>query len=115
MRKKGETLRFDFSIVSLNGLNCKKSPSSIIYNPLNISENQIKGFNKIFLLNHEKKFFSRPLSKIQLEEKKLILGEFLVKKKQRRKFKVEDFVLKFPETEKENSKKVKVNGYDCKK
>lgn len=112
MKKQGDSLRFDFNIVSIKGLKCKKNPTSLLFNPLNVSDDQIKGYDKIFILDHKEKTFSRLLSRIKPVEKKTVIRDFLTKSQRKRKIVVEDFFVKF---QNEKKKFWKLNGFKCQK
>lgn len=112
--KKGGSLRYDFNIVSLKGLSAKKRKTTLIFNPVNVDPDMVKGYNKIFLIHHKKKKFTKPLNKIEKDEKKLILKDLLKNVPLKQDIRVKKFELEFSK-KKKKVKKFKINGYQCEK
>lgn len=84
----------------------------MIFNPVNVDPDLIKGYNKIFLINHRKKKFTKPLNKIEKDEKKLILTDLMSNIPLKQDIRVKKFELEFAKKRGE-VKKYKISGYDC--
>ena len=84
----------------------------MIFNPVNVDPDMIKGYNKIFLLHHEKKKFTKPLNKIEKDEKKLIIKDLLSNIPLKQNIRVKKFELEFSK-KKMKVKKYKINKYEC--
>ena len=117
VRKKAGSLRYDFNIVGLSGLKAKKRKTSLLLNPMNIDPDIVKGYNKIFMVHHSKKKFTRPLNRISFKEKKLIMNDLLNSEPVFKDIKVETFSMSFLEDYKNKKipRKLNLNGYSCEK
>lgn len=84
----------------------------MIFNPVNVDPDMIKGYNKIFLIHHGKKKFTKPLNKIEKDEKKLIIKDLLSNIPLKQNIRVKKFELEFSK-KKMKVKKYKINKYEC--
>lgn len=84
----------------------------MIFNPVNVDPDKIKGYNKIFLIHHKKKKFTKPLNKIEIDEKKLIIGDLLNNIPLKQDIRVKKFELEFAKKKRE-VKKYTINKYEC--
>ena len=114
-QKRGDSLRLDFSIVNFKGIYTKKRKTSIIFNPLNIDPSYTRGGNKLFMLNHKYKRFSRLLSSITKEEKKLILKDIFRYGFVRDSYSLNKFDLCYSRYGEQKGNKVTIDGLECDK
>jgi len=111
LRKRNDSIRFDFNIVKFKGLTTKKRPTSLLFNPLNIDPSIATGGNKLYVLKHKTKEFSRPLKKISENEKVLIMNDIFSKPTIRNKYEL----CSIDDRHSGSSKITQINGYACRK
>lgn len=77
--KVKDKIRFDFSLMPTGNDDFESCPQTILFNCSNVSQSQLDQHNKIVLINHQKKTFCTPFSKITLDEKKSLLKDVFFK------------------------------------
>lgn len=101
-------IRLDFSLMPTEKNEFISCPQTILFNCTNVSEEQLDQHNKIVLVNHQKKTFCTPFSKITLTEKKSLLKDIFFKVAENKV----DFIVNSVTLEQVKAKKDKFKGLD---
>jgi len=107
--KRGDSIRCDYNIVKFKGISTKKTPTSLIYNPLNIDPSLARGSNKLYILKHKKKSYTRPLRKISPEEKQIVMEGIFKQESIRDKYQISSL----QDIHRTTSRTKTINGHKC--